>query len=73
MKKQEQELFHIRRADLEYLYLEIRRLELRLMGTISYFRFEKQDKSEPAKICYQFFETILLLWNHPAFAAIEKG
>ena len=35
------------------------------MGTISYFRFEKQDKSEPAKICYQFFETI--------FAAVESS
>ena len=73
MKKQEQELFHIRRADLEYLYLEIRRLGA---ATNRYHFLFLDLKSKinpnPLKFAINSLKPFLLLWNHPAFAAIEK-
>ncbi len=74
MKKQEQELFHIRRADLEYLYLEVRRLGSATNGYhFLFLDLKSKINPNPLKFAINSLKPFLLLWNHPAFAAIEKG
>lgn len=73
MKKQEQELFQIRIADLEYLYLEIRRLVSATNGYhFLFLDLKSKTNPNPLKFAVNSLKPFLLLWNRPAFAAIEK-
>jgi hypothetical protein len=73
MKKQEQKIVQINVIDLEYLYLGIRK-QLVANSGYHYLFLDLKSKANtnPLKFAISSLKPFLLLWNHPAFAAVEK-
>ena len=72
-KKQEQKIVQIRIADLEYLYLGIRK-QLSASSGYHFLFLDLKSKANPnpLKFAINSLKPFLLLWNHPAFAFTEK-